>query len=652
MAHFCNSTRTRCVLVLVAASLRSGTAAPSGKELLAALGLGDMTTAQRLIKRGAPVDAADDAGSSALMYAAIYSDLATMRLLLEKGADPNHADQAGATALMWSIPDEAKVRLLVARGANVNAVSSVTRRTALLIAAGRPGAAGIVKLLLEKGADPQARDKLGATTVVRAAFDGDPESMKMLIAQGVDVNARAGYTNALAEAVNGGHAAMVELLLANGADPAPKFGQIDILTNATSYADIDMFRRLIAKNARPSHVGFSGETLIMAAAASDTSTSQMVSELVKLGADPAERTTNLHIRHGYGKQPETALDWAGRQGNTPVTRLLASLTGEKPSSEPPDDAARLGSATARDAIAKALSPLYAGTREFFKRSGCASCHHNILPALAFSEARSKGIEVSGDEVRQNYLQLEAWLKGNREGLFQDIDLPGGEITAAYLLWALRADGYGRDRGTDALVNQLAASQSLDGGWRVHGDRPPIESGRVTPTAIAIRALREYPIPGRKTEFETRVRRGANWLAEYQARTSEEKAMRLLGLVWARYNAPLIRSAASKLIADQRADGGWAQLDTLSSDAYATGQALYALQSAGNLPQVSLDKAVRYLLQTQLADGTWHVRSRAYPIQMNYFDTGFPHGRDQWISAAGTSWACIGLTLAVTPKGYQ
>src|SRR5215831_6841422 len=182
-------TGMRCVLSIIA-WVGSGFAAPSGKELLAALSQGDPAAAQRLINSGAPVNAADDLASSALMYAAIYSDLTTMRLLLDKGADPNHTDQSGATALMWSIPDEDKVRLLVARGADIKAVSSVTGGTALLIAAGRPGAARIVKLLLEKGANLKAPDRVGFTPLHRAAFNGDAETLKLLIARGADVNAR------------------------------------------------------------------------------------------------------------------------------------------------------------------------------------------------------------------------------------------------------------------------------------------------------------------------------------------------------------------------------------------------------------------------------------------------------------------------------
>ncbi|MBK5294351.1 MAG: ankyrin repeat domain-containing protein [Acidobacteriia bacterium] len=644
-----NRTVMRCALLTMGLGLGIGMAAPSGKELLSALREGDASGAQRLIKSGVPVNAADDVDTSAQMYAAVYADLSTMRLLLDRGADVNHADQSGATALMWSIPDVEKARLLIARGAKVDAVSTLTGRTALLIAAGRPGAARIVQLLLDKGADPKARDREGLTAVIRAAHNGDAETVKLLIARGADVNARGRGTTALLDAINRNDSALVDLLLVSGADAkAQDDDGAGVPASATSYADVMMFRKLIAKGADPKLRGSTGVDLMMAAAASDTTSPELIRELVKLGVDPGSKASNLHLSHGFGTESESPLDWARRQGDTPVARLLVELTGGKARSAPPGMRPLLGAASPQQAIVKALPLLYGGSREFFKRSGCTSCHHNMLPAVAFSLARSKGIALDTEKVRQNYLQSAAWVNGNREGLFQDVRFPGGDTTAAYLMWGLKADGHRRDRATDALAHQLAGSQSLDGGWQVRADRPPIESGRVTPTAISIRALRAYAIPGRKAEFDMRIRRAAKWLAGYPPRTGEEKAMRLLGLVWAGAEAPLIQAAALKLVSDQRPDGGWAQLETLPSDSYATGQTLYALHKAGHLSRNSLDKAVRFLIETQLADGSWHVRSRAYPIQSKYFDTGFPHGRDQWISAAGTSWACIGLSLAVEP----
>ena len=87
---------------------------------------------------------------------------------------------------------------------------------------------------------------------------------------------------------------------------------------------------------------------------------------------------------------------------------------------------------------------------------------------------------------------------------------------------------------------------------------------------------------------------------------------------------------------------------LASTAYATGQALFALHTAG-LPSsdAAYERGVQFLLKTQQEDGSWYVRTRALGFQP-YFDAGFPYGFDQWISAAGTSWATMALATA-SPK---
>ncbi len=135
----------------------------------------------------------------------------------------------------------------------------------------------------------------------------------------------------------------------------------------------------------------------------------------------------------------------------------------------------------------------------------------------------------------------------------------------------------------------------------------------------------------------------------KAESTEDAAYQLLGLHWAGEPADKLADLAKALLKQQRKNGGWAQLPKLESDAYATGQALYALSRAARHPTTNRDwqQGLRFLLGTQYDDGSWHVVSRAYPFQPT-MHSGFPHGRDSWISAAGTSWAVLAMTEALPP----
>jgi hypothetical protein len=108
----------------------------------------------------------------------------------------------------------------------------------------------------------------------------------------------------------------------------------------------------------------------------------------------------------------------------------------------------------------------------------------------------------------------------------------------------------------------------------------------------------------------------------------------------------LRAAARVLRDSQRDDGGWAQLDGGDSDAYATGTALVTLHLADDLAtdDSAYRRGLEFLVKTQKDDGSWHVASRSRPIQ-RYFETGFPHGKDQFISMSATGWATAALALA-------
>jgi len=161
------------------------------EKLLSAIRDADAQTAKALLSLpsgGVDANARDEDGLTALMYAAMYAGADCVELLLEKGGDPNAKSKSDVTALMLAVDRPDKVRLLLAKGADVNAKSK-QGHTALSIAAGRASgreeSSEVVKALLDHGADLGVTNILGA-----AARSGDIAVVKLLSERGADPNDR------------------------------------------------------------------------------------------------------------------------------------------------------------------------------------------------------------------------------------------------------------------------------------------------------------------------------------------------------------------------------------------------------------------------------------------------------------------------------
>src|SRR5229473_7307337 len=95
---------------------------PKLAALITAARSGDTKAVGNLIAASPElVSAHDRAGNTPLQHAAGFGNLVTMNLLLEHGADPNAGNKRKSTPLFWCLHDEAKVRMLLDHGANVNA---------------------------------------------------------------------------------------------------------------------------------------------------------------------------------------------------------------------------------------------------------------------------------------------------------------------------------------------------------------------------------------------------------------------------------------------------------------------------------------------------------------------------------------------------
>jgi ankyrin repeat protein len=616
----------------------------SRRALLGAIRVADKDRVRNLLQRGADVHARTEDGTTAVMHATAVGDTDLLKMLLDRGADVNAKNQAGATALMWAVGDREKVRALLDRGADVNARAD-SGHTPLMIAVGSPAAGDVVKLLIGRGADVRYGHR-GFTVLMAAVAGGDRAVVQLLLSKGADARAknRVGWT-ALHAAASAGDPGIAEDLLAHGADVNAAEtiqGRTPLLWAAAS-GRTDLVKLLLDQGADTRvHESLMGTTPLMGVAGSERGEPKLVNLLVDKGA-----ALGAKDHHG-----DTALDWARRRGSDAVVRALQHKGGLGRAASEPRPAPRRNrdGNTVANAVGAALPLLQRSSETFLAESGqgCVSCHHQSLPALAIQFARQRRFAVDEHRARQQTEAIRRLLAGRRERLLQGAGV-ADQLDASYWLIGLFAAGVARDDTTDALVHYLTLKQAKDGRWRTTLSRPPANVSDFTATALALRGLQLFVPPGRSEEIAGRVGQARDWLVVATPRTTEDRAFQLLGLKWAGAREAEIAQAAAALLAAQRRDGGWGQLEALPTDAYATGEVLVALQQSGAVSSAdpAYRRGVEFLLETQLSDGSWFVESRSLPVQP-YFESGFPHGRSQFISCAATSWATMALALTAEP----
>jgi ankyrin repeat protein len=642
------------------------------EDLVAAIRNGDVQVVRKLLDTRADVNTRDAEGNTPLILASFYASPQCVALLIDKGADVNAANKAGATALIRAATSYHKTRLLVAAGAKVR-VRTALGNTPLILAARRAGNSRTVQLLLARGADATERNKAGVGPVLSAAASGDVKTVRLLLDAGAKADdfpkpnkpspadPAPSLRSPLMWAAYHNDLRMVHLLLERGADPNQSTYFGNPLSHACWNDSFEAAELLLPRganvNARDAIANF---TPLHWAAGTESSRPQLVQLLLANGADA--NAMGGEPVGAFGLVPQTPRLIADKRGRTAIVDALVAAGAKDPPRaekiatpqralpEQVDHAILI--ASTEKALA-ALQPTAAQSRESFRRhiskQDCASCHQQYLPMAAVGHARNRSVRFDQVAARE---QIEAHAKlTNRvfhyEYIIQTLFHPEPAHGFGYHLFGLVAEGVPPSAATDGMVHHLVTIQASDGRWFNNLPRPPMQSGDVSATALAIQAIKQYGWPGRKQEFAASVERGRQWLWTVKAEMNEEAVFQLLGLHWAGEPAEKLAGLARSLLHRQRKDGGWAQLPTLASDAYATGEVLYTLAQAVQVPVTdpAWQRGLRFLLERQEDDGTWHVARRAFPFQPT-MKSGFPHHRDSWLSAAATSWAVLALTRAL------
>ncbi len=307
-----------------------------------------------------------------------------------------------------------------------------------------------------------------------------------------------------------------------------------------------------------------------------------------------------------------------------------------------------GNEAIKAAVVKSLPLLETGARgSMEKRKQCFTCHNQALPIMALTTARSRGLTIDAENLRRQVQFTAEFLEKNRTNYLAGKGQGGQALTAGYALWTLEMGGWKSDETTDAVAGYLLRFQSDLDHWRPQTVRPPTEESLFTVSYVALRGLKMFGTTGQREGIRQRTEQVRQWMLKTAARETEDRVFRLRALHDVEAPRDAIRDATQELLKAQRADGGWAQLAGKDSDAYATGTALVALHQAGGVATAdpAYRNGLRFLLAKQLDDGSWHVSTRSEPIQ-TYYESGYPHGEDQFISISAAGWATTALALAL------
>jgi hypothetical protein len=305
------------------------------------------------------------------------------------------------------------------------------------------------------------------------------------------------------------------------------------------------------------------------------------------------------------------------------------------------------------AVTKSVALLEKSAAVYLEQRKCFSCHHQAMHMLTFTAARERGFAVNEKEIARQLKFTADFLTKNREDYLKGKGQGGQADTAGYALLMLAAGNWKADETTDAVVEYLLLRDKQRDHWQATSQRPPSEASSFTTTYLALRALQQFGAEEKKDAIDARIDKARKWLLATKPKDTEDRVFRLHGMKAVGAAEKEIEAASQELLKLQRPDGGWGQIDKLDSDAYATGSTLVALHQAAGLctDDDAYQRGVQFLLKTQQPDGSWHIRSRSKPFQ-TYFESGFPHGKDQFISSAGSSWATMALLLICEVKSKK
>jgi ankyrin repeat protein len=261
-----------------------------------------------------------------LIFASQKGYTAIANALLNKGAEPTVTDQEGLTPLHWAAKrgDHAMVELLIRKEGPIKIldIQDNHQRTPLCLAV-LEGRATVVRILLEKGADPNIPGEKGRTVLHIAAAEGNGEILQILDNHNADPHARDDQRQkAWLLAAEAGYHQIVRLLFRREVDLNPQSQKIEeLFLQMAARGFVLMVQLLLENGVNKDATDRLGRVAIGLAAEEEKD--DVVELLLKAGANPGVPDSSR----------QTPLLWAAKSGNLRIMKLLLDNITSKSSDQ-------------------------------------------------------------------------------------------------------------------------------------------------------------------------------------------------------------------------------------------------------------------------------------------------------------------------------
>src|SRR5439155_22864107 len=177
----------------------------------------------------------------------------------------------------------------------------------------------------------------------------------------------------------------------------------------------------------------------------------------------------------------------------------------------------------------ALPLIEKGAAGHMAQRTCFACHHQAIPLLAMTTARTRGVPVNEEGIEKHLQFIAKFLGTNRANYLKGRGQGGAVATAGYALWTLEMGDWRHDKTTSAVAEYvLLYHKDLDH-WRTTSNRPPSEVSPFTTTYLAVRGLQTFGTAEQRARIDERVGAVRGWLAKAPARDTEDRVFRLWAL---------------------------------------------------------------------------------------------------------------------------